>query len=209
MRALATAVGILLLAGCSQTVTGEAHRTVPGLDDGSRSPVGVEAVILDQSRMRALTGAGEDLTIVPTMDGKLPVDIDALAATVPDVCAWLFADTQTFGTEVEEFHKTTFQNPPAGGLISEAVAAYRDEPTARRAFADLVGRIDGCAETPAGPRLVGDTDITAETARTRTPGGCGRDYRVKSVVLAEVTACRFSPAIPELVLTNLLDNVPG
>ena len=206
---MAIAAVMLLLAGCSQTVAGEAHRTVPGLDDGSRSPVDVEAVILDQSRMRALTGAGEHLSIVPTMDGKLPVDIDALTATVPDSCGWLFAETQTFGAEVEEFHKTTFQNPPAGGLISEAVAAYRDEPTARRAFIDLTGRIDGCAGTTAGSRLVGDATITAETARTRTASGCGRDYQVKSVVLAEVMACRFSPGIPELVLTNLLANVPG
>ena len=206
---MAIAAVMVLLAGCSQTVAGEAHRTVPGLDDGSRSPVDVETVILDQSRMRALTGAGEHLTIVPTMDGKLPVDIDALTATVPERCGWLFAETQTFGAEIEEFHKTTFQNPPAGGLISEAVAAYRDESTARRAFTDLTGRIDGCADTTAGSRLVGDVTTTAETARTRTPGGCGRDYQVKSVVLAEVMACRFSPGIPELVLTNLLANVPG
>ncbi len=50
------------------------------------------------------------------MDGKFPVDIDALAETTPPPqCQWVFAETQTFGSEVEEFHKTTFQNPPKGG----------------------------------------------------------------------------------------------
>lgn len=203
------AVAVLLLAGCSQTVAGEARRAVPGLDDASRSPVDVEAVILDQSRMRALTGAGEHLSIIPSMDGKLPVDIDGLATTVPPGCGWLFAETQTFGAEVEEFHKTTFQNPPAGGLISEAVAAYRDEATAHRAFTDLAGRIYDCAETSEGALLVGQVTGTADTVQTRAPGDCARDYRVKSVVLAEVTACRFSRSIPDLVMTNLLANVPG
>jgi hypothetical protein len=43
--------------------------------------------------------------------------------------------------------------------------------------------------------------------RTR-PGLCGRDYRVKSVVLVEVTFCRFPGSVPDIVMTNILANVP-
>ena len=105
----------VLAAGCSQSVTGTAMRAVPGLDEDSLSPVDVETVVLDQSQMRAITGAGEDLSIIPSMDGKIPVDIEPFVKGAPPQCEWLFADTQTFGPDVEEFHKTTFQNPPDGG----------------------------------------------------------------------------------------------
>ena len=105
----------VLAAGCSQSVTGTAMRAVPGLDEDSLSPVDVETVVLDQSQMRAITGAGEDLSIIPSMDGKIPVDIEPFVKGAPPQCEWLFADTQTFGPDVEEFHKTTFQNPPDRG----------------------------------------------------------------------------------------------
>ncbi|HEX2286208.1 MAG TPA: sensor domain-containing protein, partial [Mycobacterium sp.] len=39
--------------------------------------------------------------------------------------------------------------------------------------------------------------------------GCGRDYRVKNVVLVEVTACRFPDSVPDIVMTNILAKVPG
>src|SRR5215212_9095578 len=110
---------VLVAVGCAQTVGGRALRAVPGIDDGSLSPVDVETLMLDQSQMRAITGAGDDLTIIPSMDGKVPVDIDQLAKTAPPQCQWIFEETQTFGPDVEEFHKTTFQNPPRAGLISE------------------------------------------------------------------------------------------
>ncbi len=115
-------------AGCSQAVGGRALRAAPGIDDESQSPVDVETLMLDQSQMRAITGAGDDLTIIPSMDGKVPVDIEQLAKTTPPQCQWIFEETHTFGPDVEEFHKTTFQNPPRGGLISEGAAAYRDLP---------------------------------------------------------------------------------
>src|SRR5258705_10012803 len=97
----------LAMAGtmsCTHTVTGSAARSAPGIDDDSRSPVDVDGVLLEQSQMRAITGAGEHLTVIPSMDGKLPVDIDQLADTAPPPCRWYFAETQTFGPEVEEFH---------------------------------------------------------------------------------------------------------
>jgi len=200
---------VLVAAGCAQTVGGRALRAAPEIDDGSRSPVDVETVMLDQSQMRAITGAGDDLTIIPSMDGKSPVDIDQLAKTTPPQCQWVFEETQTFGSDVEEFHKTTFQNPPRGGLISEGAAAYRDPATARRAFDGLVALADGCASTPLGAMFVGDWTASPDSLQMRPGNGCGRDYRVKSVVLAEVTSCAFPDSVPEIVLTNMLARVPG
>jgi hypothetical protein len=198
----------VLVSGCTQTISGGAMRAAPGMDDDSLSPIDVETIMLDQSQMRAITGAGEDLSIIPSMDGKIPVDIEPLVEGAPPQCQWLFAETQTFGSDIEEFHKTTFQNPPDGGLISEAAAAYSDPGVARAVFDDLVGRVDGCGATTLGPALVGDWTATADALTTRT-GDCGRDYRVKSVVLIEVTFCRFPESIPDIVMTNILANVPG
>lgn len=197
----------VLATGCSHSVTGTAMRAVPGLDEDSLSPVDVETVVLGQSQMRAITGAGEDLSIIPSMDGKIPVDIESFVKGAPPQCEWLFADTQTFGPEVEEFHKTTFQNPPDGAQISEAVAAYRDPAAARSAFDSLVGQAEDCGSTTLGRALVGEWTVAADTLRTR-PGACGRDYRVKSVVLVEVTFCHFPGSVPDIVMTNILANVP-
>ena len=80
---------VLLAAGCTQSVTGTAVRAIPGIDDDSLSPVDVETVVLDQSQMRAITGAGEDLTIIPSMDGKIPVDIEPLVEDAPPQCQWV------------------------------------------------------------------------------------------------------------------------
>lgn len=198
-----------LTAGCTQTIAGDAVRATPGIDDNSLSPVDVETVILDQSQMRAITGAGDDLTIIPTMDGKTPVDIEPLTESTPPQCQWVFAETQTFGAEIEEFHKTTFQNPPDGGLISEGAAAYRDAATAHRAFDGLVDRVNSCGATTFGPMFVGDWTVGADALQTRPLSGCGRDYRVKSVVLVEVTACQFPDSVPAIVMTNMLAKVPG
>ncbi|KUH92580.1 sensor domain-containing protein [Mycobacterium sp. IS-1556] len=197
-----------LTAACTQSISGHAIRAVPGIDDDSLSPIDVETIMLDQSQMRAITGAGEDLTIIPTMDGKTPVDIEPLAESTPPQCQWIFAETQTFGPDVEEFRKTTFQHPPDGGLISEGAAAYRDAMTARRAFDDLAALVEGCSATALGSMFVGDWTIGADILQTRPAGACGRDYRVKSVVLVEVTACRFPDSVPEIVMTNILANVP-
>src|SRR5258707_7464368 len=101
----------LLVVACTHTVAGTAERSAPGIDDDSRSPVDVDAVLLEQSQMRAITGGGDDLTVIPSMDGKSPVDITILADRVPPQCGWIFAETQTVGPDVEALHKTTYQNP--------------------------------------------------------------------------------------------------
>jgi len=198
----------MLATGCTQTVTGSALRATPGIDDDSRSPVDVDSIMLDQSQMRAITGAGDDLTIIPSMDGKFPVDIEQLAKGAPPQCEWIFADTQTFGPEIEEFHKTTFQHPPGSGLISQGAAAYRDGATARRAFDALVNLVHDCGSSSSGPAYVGDYTVTHDSISTRF-GACGRDYTVRSVVLVEVTFCRFPPTVPDIVMTNILAKLPG
>jgi hypothetical protein len=205
----ACCAAIVMVTGCSHTVGGRGLRATPGIDDESLSPVDVETIMLDQSQMRAISGAGDDLTIIPTMDGKIPVDIDQLAKTAPPQCQWVFEETQTFGPDVEEFHKTTFQNPPRGGLLSEGAAAYRDPAAARSAFDGLVALVDGCGSTTLGPMFVGQWSATSNTVQIRTGNGCGRDYRVKNVVLVEVTSCAFPDSVPDIVMTNILARVPG
>ena len=200
---------VVVAAGCSHAVGGRAPRAAPAIDDESQSPVDVEILMLDQSQMRAITGAGDDLTIIPSMDGKVPVDIDQLAKTAPPQCQWIFEETHTFGPDVEEFHKTTFQNPPRGGLISEGAAAYRDPATARRAFDALVARVDGCGKTTLGPMFVGDWSAAPDSVQMRPGNGCGRDYRVKNVVLVEVTSCAFPDSVLDIVMTTILGRVPN
>jgi hypothetical protein len=195
----------MLLAACTRVVGG-AGLPAPGA--GARSGVDVDRVLLDQSRMRAITGADEHLTIIPTMDGTSPVDVDALAETVPVACRFVYAETATFGPDVESFHKTTFQYPPRGALISEGAAGYRDGGTARRALEVLVATVESCANTPNGALFVGDWHADAQSLHTRS-GDCGRDYRVKSTVLMEVTFCGFPESVSEIALTNIAANVPG
>jgi hypothetical protein len=56
--------------------------------------------------------------------------------------------------------------------------------------------------------FVGDWTATADSVQTRPAGACGRDYRVKNVVLVEVTFCAFPGTVPDIVMTNILAKVP-
>jgi hypothetical protein len=193
-RPLMLCAAALLSAACTRMVSGAA---VP--DFGARpnlSGVDVNRVLLDQSRMQAITGGGEHLTIIPSMDGDSPVDIDALAKTAPPECRFVYADTATFGSDIEAFHKTTYQDPPHGGLISEGAAAYRDADVRR------------CADSSAGSGFVGTWKSDERSLETR-PGDCGRDYLLKSAVLMEVTFCGFPGSVSTIVITNIAANVPG
>ncbi|MCY0611135.1 hypothetical protein OVV29_37050, partial [Klebsiella pneumoniae] len=67
----------------------------------------VATILLDQSRMQAITGSGDDLTIIPTMDTTYPVDVDDFAQPIPRECRFIYAETAVFGSEIEAFHKTT------------------------------------------------------------------------------------------------------
>ena len=105
-RRLMLCAAALLAAGCTHIVGGTA---VPGYGAAPNlSGVDVNRVLLDQSRMQAITGGGEHLTIIPSMDGDSPVDIDALAPSAPPECRFVFADSATFGPDIETFHKTTY-----------------------------------------------------------------------------------------------------
>lgn len=198
---------MLLTAACTRVVDGTA---VPGFGGAPRSVQGVnvDAILLDQSRMGAITGAGEHLAIIPTMDGKYPVDIDALAETAPRACRFIYAETATFGPDLEAFHKTTFQDPPDSALISEGAAAYRDVNTARHTFAGLVATVGDCAASSTGRLYVGDWKADVDSLHMQT-SGCGRDYRVVSVALLEVTFCGFPQSVPDIVMTNIAANIPG
>jgi PknH-like protein len=204
-RPLVLCCAALLAAACTRVVGGSA---VPifGAQRGMQG-INVDAVLLDQSRMQAITGADEHLTIIPTMDGISPVDIDALADSTPKECRFIFAETATFGPDVEEFHKTTFQDPPDGALISEGAAAYRDAGTARHAFDALVATVKDCADGSSGQLFVGEWKAYANSLHMQ-PGGCGRDYRVLSLALLEVTYCGFPESVSAIVMTNIAANVP-
>lgn len=196
---------MLLTAACTRVVSGEA---LPAFGAVPLGVLDAGTVLLDQSRMRAITGAGEHLTIIPSMDGRYPVDIEDLAATAPPECRFVFAETATFGSEVKAFHKTTFQDPPGGRLISEGAASYHDGDTARRAFAGLVSTVKRCADSSMGWLFVNSWNADADSLHMR-PGSCGRDYRVLSVALLEVTFCGFPESVSEIVMTNIAANVPG
>ena len=199
----------MLLPGCTRVVTGAAEMP-PTPVTGALLPTGVDVdrIVLDVDQMRAITGAGLNLSIIPTMDTKYPVDIDSLAATVPPVCRFVYAETAVFGRDYTQFHKTTFQYPPKRALISEAAVAYLDDGASRRVFDALVDTVVACSGTSAGRKLIGAWDAGPESLRSRA-GRCGAEYRLESAVLLAVTFCGFTESIAELVLTNMAGNVPG
>ncbi len=205
---LACCAAATLLTGCTQWVAGAPLRAAGEPPYQPAGVVDVDQVLLGQDQMRAITGTGQDLTIIPSMDGKSPVDVVELADSVPPECRFVFAETATFGTGFEDFHKTSFQSPPRSALISEGAAAYRDAASARRVFDALSATAARCADSSYGALLVGEVDAGAETVRTR-PGACGRDYRLKGPVLVEVTFCAFPDSVSEIVMTNILSRIPA
>ena len=205
-RRLMLCAAALLAAACTRMVDGT---SLPGFGAGPNlSGVDVDRVLLDQSRMQAITGADEHLTIIPSMDGKSPVDIDTLAKIAPPECRFVYADTATFGPDIEAFHKTTFQDPPHGGLISEGAAAYRDADTARHAFGAWWQR--SATAPTARPGWGSSAPGTPTTGRCRPgPATAGAITCVKSAVLVEVTFCGFPESVSTIVITNIAANVPG
>ncbi|WP_163749955.1 sensor domain-containing protein [Mycolicibacterium helvum] len=205
---LACCAAAAALTGCTQWVDGDPLRALSEPPYRPPGIVDVDQVLLSQAQMQAITGGGQDLTIIPTMDGKAPVDIEQLAESVPRDCRFLFAETDTFGTDVADFHKTSFQHPARRALISEGAAAYRDDATARQAFTMLSTTVHRCAAGPMGSYLVGEVTADADSLHTR-PGRCGRDYRLKASVLVEVTFCTYPESVPEIVMTNIVNKIPG
>ncbi len=208
-RQLPVWTAVLMLMGCSRLVGG-APQLPFDQTPGRMTPPGVDAgqIMLDTGQMRGITGGGENLTVIPTMDATAPVDIGPLAETVPVECRFVYAETVIFGSETSQFRKTTFQYPGKGALISEGAAVYPDAVTARRVFDTLVTTVSHCAAGRAGAVLVGDWDADEQSLQTRS-GRCGSSYRVRAAVLLEVTYCGFPQSVSEIVLTNLAANVPG
>ena len=205
-RRLTVGAAAVLTTACTRVVDGTVAVEFSLAPDSSG--VDVARVLLDQSRMRAITGGDEHLTIIPSMDASSPVDIDTLARSVPPECRFVYADTATFGPDIETFHKTTFQDPPHGALISEGAAAYADADTARHAFAALVTTVRSCADGSAGLGLVGTWNADDQSLQTR-PGDCGHNYLLKSVVLVEVAYCGLPDSVSTIVMSNIVANVPG
>ncbi|WIM88176.1 sensor domain-containing protein [Candidatus Mycobacterium wuenschmannii] len=203
-RWLTLCAAALLATACTRVVGG----TPAAESSAGAGGYDVQRVLLDQPRMQAITGGDEHLTIIPSMDTTSPVDVESLAQTAPPECRFVYAETATFGPDIETFHKTTFQDPPRGGLISEGAAAYPDAATARHAFGVLVTTVRGCAATSAGFGLVGTWSSDERSLQTR-PGDCGRDYLLKSVLLVEVTYCGFPDSVSTIVMSNIAANVPG
>ena len=208
-RAVLTCCAAAVLAtGCTHLVDGSAYRSATAPAFSPPGVVDVDGVLLDQAQIRAITGGGQDVTIIPSMDGKSPVDIEELADSVPPECRFIFAETATFGPDIEDFRKTTFQDPPRGTLISEGAAAYRDAATARHSFDALAAAAARCGNGTDGPMLIGGWSADADSLQIR-PGTCGRDYRLKSSVLVEVTFCGLSDSVPGIVMTNIVNKIPG
>lgn len=197
------AAAALLSTGCTHWVAGLAVRGPEVAEPGALT---ADRVLLSQEQMRAITGAGMDLTIIPGMSTTSPVDDDGLAATVPPECRFIFAETAIFGTDVADFRKVVFQYPPRRALISQAAAIYPDPSAARQAFDAFSAAVEACANSPAAA-LLGGWTLAEDRLRTR-PRDCGRDYRLKHAVLIEVISCGLPESVGEIVLTNLSNRVP-
>lgn len=205
---LAGCAAAVLASGCSQWVGGQPLRAASEPAFTRPGVVKVDEVLLDQAQIRAITGGGQNVTIIPSMDGKSPVDIENLAAEVPADCRFVFAETATFGPDIEDFRKTTFQDPPDATLISQGAASYRDTATARRTFDALSAAAQRCGIGSYGALLIGEVESDAQSLRIR-PGNCGRDYRLKGSVLVEVTFCGLPDSVSEIVMTNIVKRIPG
>ncbi|BBZ05185.1 sensor domain-containing protein [Mycolicibacterium chitae] len=206
VRLLCWCLAALALPACTTTVDGLA-RSPAGAELWAPPLIDAHAVLLDLNTMRAITGAGTDLSVIPSMDTAYPVDIEPLAEQTPPPCRFLFAETATFGTSIDDFHKISYQSPPDAGLISQAAAVYVDKPAARTVFDTLTRAATDCAQTRFGQTYLGEVSADGSALQTRS-GECGRDYRLKAVVVAEVTFCAFGETVPEIVLANLLGGIP-
>ena len=129
-RRLTLCAAALLAAGCTHIVDGTA---VPGYGAAPNlSGVDVNRVLLEQSRMQAITGGGEHLTIIPSMDGDSPVDIDALAPSAPPECRFVYADSATFGPR----------------------SVANEKPGARMPFCTFADASDGSSSSASATRAI-------------------------------------------------------
>lgn len=208
MRRMLTCAAALAATACTTTVGGHPVSQRNESPFGS-APFSAAELLLGVERMRAITGGDDSLTIIPTMDTSYPVDIEPLVETAPPECALVFAETEVFGRDYAAFHKTTYQYPPESGLISEAAAVFADDTAAAAAFRTLGSHVFACEATDYGATYLGDATDEENSLRTRPLGDCGRDYRLERSALIEVTFCGYPDSVPEIVIANIVANVPG
>ena len=89
---LACCAAAALLTGCTQWTDGTGLRALSEPPYQPSGIVDVDQLLLTQAQMQAITGGGQDLTIIPSMDGKSPVDIETLADSVPRDCRFVFSE---------------------------------------------------------------------------------------------------------------------
>lgn len=189
----------MVVSACSQRVEGQAQPV-----GTQRGPVDVDGVLLGPAQMRAVT---DSAALVVSTSGRTPVDIPEVVESVPPGCRFLFSDDATFGPDREEFRKNSYQIPPPhGASISEGAAAYAGIEGAARAFSALRAGAIGCADSSYGRFLVGEWQAEADALRMRV-GRCGRDYRLKSSMLIEVTFCGFPEDTTEIVMSDILSRI--
>ena len=193
-------------AGCAHVVTG-APALPATVTPGHNHGVNVDDVLLTAPELRAVTGAGLDMTEVPGMDATKPVDEEDLVQLAPPDCQFIFRESLIFGPDVEQFHKTAFQTPPRSALLTEGAAVYPDADTMRRAFDSVANMVMSCGNTAFASMFVGQWSADDTTLRTRTGANCGRVYRSESAVLIEVTYCGYPAAVPEEVAKRMAAKV--
>jgi hypothetical protein len=202
---LSCLAAISLASGCAHVVGGIA--SMPPTEGPYLGGMDVDELLLTTPELRDLTGAGLDLSGVPGMDSIQTVDNNLLVGSAPPECRFVYLESQTFGPDVKQFHKTTFQTPPKSELLSEAAAAYVDTDTAQRAFDNVTELVKGCGESSSGYAYVYDWSADQQTVHGQSIGDCGRIYRLAATVLIEVTYCGYSHVIPDLVAARIAARV--
>lgn len=209
LRSVLLSVAALAATACTNQIAGTAVPQSPENGSVPSTSVSASELLLSIESIRAITGGGDELSVIPTMDTSSPVDIEPLVDTTPAECAVVFAETAVFGRTWTGFHKTTYQYPPESGIISQAAAIYPDDDEAQRAFRTLSSTLFTCGATEFGSVYLGEASDAENSVSTRPAGDCGRDYRLVSSVLIEVTFCGFPESVSEIVIANIADNVPG
>jgi hypothetical protein len=191
--------------GCVRVVDGTAY--MPPTEGPYLNGLDVDELLLTTEELRDLTGAGLDLNGVPGMDSISTVDDRLLVDSVPTECQFILLESLTFGPDVKQFHKTSFQTPPKQAMLSEAAAAYIDPDTARRAFDSVEELVKTCAASASGYPYVYDYTAEPDVVSAESVGDCGRVYRLEVPVLVEVTYCGYSHVVPGLLASRIASRV--
>jgi hypothetical protein len=195
----------MLFTGCTRVVGGIAF--MPPTEGSYRDGMDVDDLLLTTAELRDLTGAGLDLNGVPGMDSTQTVDDQLLVDAAPPECRFVFLESQVFGGNVKQFHKTSFQTPSKAALLSEAAAAYVDADSARRAFGTVTDLVKACGDSTTGYAYVNKYTADAEAVHAEDMGDCGRVYRLADTVLVEVTYCGYSHVVPDIVASRMASRV--